>query len=94
MLISYGLMRKGDYEIFVNAKQELLGRLAEFWQPDIIFNLIMNDVFPRLSHEDKLILALSIIFRRKPKAERKCVVGIVSCCRVGKVNQYRKSRHV
>jgi exopolyphosphatase / guanosine-5'-triphosphate,3'-diphosphate pyrophosphatase len=71
MLISFGLMRKGDYEIFVNAKQELLGRLAEFWQPDIIFNLIMNDVFPRLSHEDKLILALSIIFRRKPKAAEK-----------------------
>jgi exopolyphosphatase/pppGpp-phosphohydrolase len=71
MLISYGLMRNGEYEIFVNAKQKLLGRLAEFWQPDIIFNLIMNDVFTILSHEDKLILALSIIFRRKPKAAEK-----------------------
>jgi exopolyphosphatase / guanosine-5'-triphosphate,3'-diphosphate pyrophosphatase len=35
---------------------------------DVLFELIMSEICPMLSHEDQLILALSLIYRRKPKA--------------------------
>jgi exopolyphosphatase/guanosine-5'-triphosphate,3'-diphosphate pyrophosphatase len=71
VLLSLGMMKKEEYEIFIHAKKETSKRYADFWQADVIFSLVMNDFFPRLSQEAQLILALSIIFRKKPKAAEK-----------------------
>jgi exopolyphosphatase / guanosine-5'-triphosphate,3'-diphosphate pyrophosphatase len=68
MLIYYKLINKREYEIFLYAKNSLSERLIEYNQADAIFYLIMTEVFPRLTHEDQLILALSLVFRQKPKA--------------------------
>jgi exopolyphosphatase / guanosine-5'-triphosphate,3'-diphosphate pyrophosphatase len=73
-MLCFGIMKIEDYEIFVNAKQKLSERFVDLWQPDITFNLIIHDVFPGLSHEEQVILALSIIFRRKPKVAEKMSV--------------------
>lgn len=71
MLIYYKLINKREYEIFLYAKKILSERLVEYNQADAIFYLIMTEVFPRLTHEDQLILALSLVFRQKPKAAEK-----------------------
>lgn len=71
MLIYYELMNKREYEIFLYAKKSLSEQLVGYNQADVIFNLIMTELFPRLTHEDQLILALSLVFSQKPKAAEK-----------------------
>jgi exopolyphosphatase / guanosine-5'-triphosphate,3'-diphosphate pyrophosphatase len=71
VLLSLGMMKKEEYEIFIHAKKETSKRYSDFWQADVILSLVMNDFFPRLSQEAQLILALSLIFRKKPKAAEK-----------------------
>jgi exopolyphosphatase / guanosine-5'-triphosphate,3'-diphosphate pyrophosphatase len=71
MLTYYKLINKREYEILLYANKSLSERLVEYNQVDAIFYLIMTEVFPRLTHEDQLILALSLVFRQKPKAAEK-----------------------
>jgi exopolyphosphatase/guanosine-5'-triphosphate,3'-diphosphate pyrophosphatase len=71
MLMYYELMNKREYEVFLYAKKSLSELLVDYNQADVIFNLIMTEMFPRLTHEDQLILALSLVFRQKPKAAEK-----------------------
>lgn len=45
VLLSLGMMKKEEYEIFIYAKKETSKRFADFCQADVIFSLVMNDFF-------------------------------------------------
>jgi exopolyphosphatase/guanosine-5'-triphosphate,3'-diphosphate pyrophosphatase len=66
-LVSLGLLKKQEFEVFVCAKKKLSNRSYDLTEPQTIFNNIMNETFPRIGHRDQIVLALSIIFRKKPK---------------------------
>jgi exopolyphosphatase / guanosine-5'-triphosphate,3'-diphosphate pyrophosphatase len=70
-LLNSGIITSQEYQIFVCAKKMLTDPFVAHSHLDVLFELIMSEICPMLSHEDQLILALSLIYRRKPKtAER------------------------
>jgi exopolyphosphatase / guanosine-5'-triphosphate,3'-diphosphate pyrophosphatase len=67
-LLNSGIITSQEYQIFVCAKKMLTDPFVVRSHIDVLFELIMSEICPMLSHEDQLILALSLIYRRKPKA--------------------------
>jgi exopolyphosphatase / guanosine-5'-triphosphate,3'-diphosphate pyrophosphatase len=67
-LLTSGIITSQEYQIFVCAKKMLTNPFVARAHIDVLFELIMSEICPMLSHEDQLILALSLIYRRKPKA--------------------------
>jgi exopolyphosphatase / guanosine-5'-triphosphate,3'-diphosphate pyrophosphatase len=67
-LLTSGIITSQEYQIFVCAKKMLTNPFVARSHIDVLFELIMSEICPMLSHEDQLILALSLIYRRKPKA--------------------------
>lgn len=71
MLINSDIITPEEYQIFVYAKKMLSNPFVTHTNLDVLFELIMSEICPMLSHEDQLVLALSLVYRRKPKiAER------------------------
>jgi exopolyphosphatase/guanosine-5'-triphosphate,3'-diphosphate pyrophosphatase len=68
LLLNSGIITSQEYQIFVCAKKMLTDPFVARSHIDVLFELIMSEICPMLSHEDQLILALSLIYRRKPKA--------------------------
>lgn len=71
MLINSDIITPVEYQIFVYAKKMLSDPFAAHVNIDALFELIMSEICPMLSHEDQLILALSLVYRRKPKNAEK-----------------------
>jgi exopolyphosphatase/guanosine-5'-triphosphate,3'-diphosphate pyrophosphatase len=67
-LLNFGIITSQEYQIFVCAKKMLTDPFVARSHIDVLFELIMSEICPMLSHEDQIILALSLIYRRKPKA--------------------------
>ncbi|HEX5978379.1 MAG TPA: Ppx/GppA family phosphatase [Nitrososphaeraceae archaeon] len=67
-LLTSGIITSQEYQIFVCAKKMLTNPFVARSHINVLFELIMSEICPMLSHEDQLILALSLIYRRKPKA--------------------------
>jgi exopolyphosphatase/guanosine-5'-triphosphate,3'-diphosphate pyrophosphatase len=67
-LLNSGIITSQEYQIFVCAKKMLTDPFVARSHIDVLFELIMSEICPVLSHEDQLILALSLIYRRKPKS--------------------------
>jgi exopolyphosphatase / guanosine-5'-triphosphate,3'-diphosphate pyrophosphatase len=67
-LLNSGIITSQEYQIFICAKKMLTDPFVSHSHIDVLFGLIMSEICPMLSHEDQLILALSLIYRRKPKA--------------------------
>lgn len=71
MLINSGIITSEEYQIFVHMKKMLSNPFVAHAHPDILFELIMSGICPMLSHENQLILHLSLVYRRKPKLAEK-----------------------
>ena len=71
MLINSDIITPEEYQIFVYAKKMLSNPFVTHANLDVLFELIMSEICPMLSHEDQLILALSLVYRRKPKIAEK-----------------------
>ena len=71
ILINSNIINPEEYKIFVYAKKMLSDSFVSHANIDVLFELIMSEICPTLSHEDQLILALSLVYRRKPKNAEK-----------------------
>lgn len=71
MLINSDIITPEEYQIFVYAKKMLSNPFVTHANLDVLFELIMSEICPMLSHEDQLVLALSLVYRRKPKNAEK-----------------------
>jgi exopolyphosphatase/pppGpp-phosphohydrolase len=71
LLMDSGIITSKEYQIFVCAKKMLTDHFVARAHIDVLFEVIMSETCPMLSHEDQLILALSLVYRRKPKSAGK-----------------------
>lgn len=71
LLMDSGIITSKEYQIFVCAKKMLIDHFVARAHIDVLFEVIMSETCPMLSHEDQLILALSLVYRRKPKSAGK-----------------------
>jgi exopolyphosphatase/guanosine-5'-triphosphate,3'-diphosphate pyrophosphatase len=67
MLRNCDIITPQEYQILVYAKKMLTDTFVTHAPINVLFELIMSEICPLLSHEDQLILALSLVYRRKPK---------------------------
>jgi exopolyphosphatase/guanosine-5'-triphosphate,3'-diphosphate pyrophosphatase len=67
MLINCDIITPQEYQILVYAKKMLTDNFVMHASTNVLFELIMSEICPLLSHEDQLVLALSLVYRRKPK---------------------------
>jgi exopolyphosphatase/guanosine-5'-triphosphate,3'-diphosphate pyrophosphatase len=70
-LLNSGLITYQEHQIIVCAKKMLTDPFVAHAHINVLFELIMSETCPMLSHEDQLILALSLVYRRKPKSAGK-----------------------
>jgi len=70
-LLNSGLITYQEHQIIVCAKKMLTDPFVARAHINVLFELIMSETCPMLSHEDQLILALSLVHRRKPKSAGK-----------------------
>jgi exopolyphosphatase/guanosine-5'-triphosphate,3'-diphosphate pyrophosphatase len=67
VLLNSDIITRKEYQIFVLAKRILSDPFVIHIHKDVLFELVMSEICPMLTHEDQLILALSLVYRRKPK---------------------------
>lgn len=71
LLMNFNIITPDEYQIFVCAKKMLTESYFAHAHTNVLFELIMNETYPMLSQEGQLMLALSLISRRKPKSAEK-----------------------
>lgn len=67
LLVNAGVITWKEYQIIGFAKKMLKDPFFAQADVNVLFELTMNETCPTLSHEDQLLLALSLMHRRKPK---------------------------
>lgn len=71
LLMNFNIITPDEYQIFVCARKMLTESNFAHAHTNVLFELIMNETYPMLSQEGQLMLALSLISRRKPKSAEK-----------------------
>jgi exopolyphosphatase / guanosine-5'-triphosphate,3'-diphosphate pyrophosphatase len=71
LLLNSDIITFQEHQIIVCAKKMLTDPFVARAHINVLFELIMSETYPMLSHEDQLILALSLVHRRKPKSAGK-----------------------
>ena len=71
MLMNFNIITPDEYQIFVCAKKMLTESYFAHAHTNVLFEMIMNETYPMLSQEGQLMLALSLISKRKPKSAEK-----------------------